>query len=71
MTAASGGTSSARASSESMSTIEILVLLLSLEGLLSSTGIENPADHFCKACFDGCYPVQFDKNLSKHCMEIS
>ena len=42
---------------------------LSLEGLLSSTGIENPLDHFCKACFDGCYPVQFDENLSKHCME--
>jgi amidophosphoribosyltransferase len=43
---------------------------LSLEGLLSSTGIENPADNFCKACFDGCYPVQFDENLSKHCLEI-
>jgi amidophosphoribosyltransferase len=42
---------------------------LSLEGLLSSTGIDNPADHFCKACFDGCYPVQFDVNLSKNCME--
>ncbi len=42
---------------------------LSLEGLLSSTGIENPEAHFCKACFDGCYPVQFDENLSKHCME--
>ena len=42
---------------------------LSLEGLLSSTGIQNPEDHFCKACFDGCYPVQFDENLSKHCME--
>ncbi|MBC2711030.1 MAG: amidophosphoribosyltransferase [Desulfosarcina sp.] len=43
---------------------------LSLEGLLSSTGIENPAENFCKACFDGCYPVAFDENLSKHCMEI-
>ena len=43
---------------------------LSLDGLLSSTGIDNPADHFCKACFDGCYPVQFDKNLSKHCMDV-
>jgi amidophosphoribosyltransferase len=43
---------------------------LSLEGLLSSTGIDRPADHFCKACFDGCYPVQFDVNLSKHCMEV-
>ncbi|WP_407924248.1 amidophosphoribosyltransferase [Desulfosarcina alkanivorans] len=43
---------------------------LSLEGLLASTGIDNPVDHFCKACFDGCYPVQFDDNLSKHCMEV-
>jgi len=43
---------------------------LSLDGLLSSTGIDRPADHFCKACFDGCYPVQFDENLSKDCMEI-
>ena len=43
---------------------------LSLEGLLSSTGIENPTDNFCKACFDGCYPVQFDDDLTKHCMEI-
>ncbi|MDL2268584.1 amidophosphoribosyltransferase [Desulfosarcina sp. OttesenSCG-928-A07] len=42
---------------------------LSLEGLLASTGIENPAGHFCKACFDGCYPVQFDDNLSRDCME--
>lgn len=42
---------------------------LSLEGLLASTGIENPADNFCKACFDGCYPVQFDEDLSKTCME--
>jgi amidophosphoribosyltransferase len=42
---------------------------LSLEGLLSSTGIDNPAGNFCKACFDGCYPVRFDANLTKHCME--
>jgi len=42
---------------------------LSLDGLLSAMEIDNPANHFCKACFDGCYPVQFDENLSKHCME--
>lgn len=42
---------------------------LSLEGLLSSTGIEHPENHFCKACFDGCYPVAFDECLSKDCME--
>lgn len=42
---------------------------LSLEGLLESTGIENPENNFCKACFDGCYPVEFDKTLSKSCLE--
>jgi len=42
---------------------------LSLEGLLSSTGIEHPENNFCKACFDGCYPVSFDEDLSKHCLE--
>ena len=42
---------------------------LSLEGLLKSTGIHNPENNFCKACFDGCYPVAFDKGLSKDCLE--
>ncbi len=42
---------------------------LSIEGLLNSTGIENPKRHFCKACFDGCYPVSFDEMVSKHCLE--
>ena len=42
---------------------------LSLEGLLASTGIEHPLNHFCKACFDGCYPVAFDDDLSKDCLE--
>jgi amidophosphoribosyltransferase len=42
---------------------------LSLQGLLESTGIENPEYNFCKACFDGCYPVQFDECLSKDCLE--
>jgi amidophosphoribosyltransferase len=44
---------------------------LSIEGLLQSTGIEKPERHFCKACFDGCYPVHFDDDVSKHCLEIS
>jgi amidophosphoribosyltransferase len=44
---------------------------LSIEGLLQSTGIENPENHFCKACFDGCYPVPFDDQLSKHCLETA
>jgi len=42
---------------------------LSLRGLLDSTGFENPEEHFCKACFDGCYPVEFDEALSKDCLE--
>ena len=42
---------------------------LSIEGLLQSTGVENPESNFCKACFDGCYPVAFDENLSKECLE--
>jgi amidophosphoribosyltransferase len=42
---------------------------LSIDGLLQSTGISEPQNHFCKACFDGCYPVQFDVNLSKDCLE--
>jgi amidophosphoribosyltransferase len=42
---------------------------LSIEGLLQSTGIKNPEHHFCKACFDGCYPVSFDGMVSKDCLE--
>lgn len=42
---------------------------LSLEGLLTSTGIGFPENHFCKACFDGVYPVDFDESLSKDCLE--
>jgi amidophosphoribosyltransferase len=44
---------------------------LSIEGLLQSTGIEKPHEHFCKACFDGCYPVYFDDGVSKDCLEIN
>lgn len=42
---------------------------LSIEGLLESTGVEHPEARFCKACFDGCYPVAFDEDLSKDCLE--
>jgi amidophosphoribosyltransferase len=42
---------------------------LSLEGLLEATGVQDPESRFCKACFDGCYPVDFDNQLSKHCLE--
>jgi amidophosphoribosyltransferase len=42
---------------------------LSLNGLLTSTGVKNPEECFCKACFDGCYPVEFDESLTKDCLE--
>jgi amidophosphoribosyltransferase len=42
---------------------------LSLEGLLESTGADNEENSFCKACFDGCYPVSFDESLTKDCLE--
>ena len=43
---------------------------LSLEGLLSATtGGDSSGKNFCKACFDGCYPVEADKGLSKQCLE--
>ena len=41
---------------------------LSIEGMLEASGRENPEQHFCKACFDGNYPVPFDPNFSKTCM---
>jgi amidophosphoribosyltransferase len=42
---------------------------LSIPGLLASTGVESPETKFCKACFDGCYPVSFDDAVSKDCLE--
>jgi len=42
---------------------------LSLEGMLASTGVACPENNFCKACFDGCYPVGFDDIVSKTCLE--
>jgi len=40
---------------------------LSLPGLLKA--IDMDRDGFCLACFDGNYPVSFDSDLDKHCME--
>ena len=37
---------------------------LSLEGLVEATGA--PADYFCKACFDGNYPVPPDPDFHKN-----
>ncbi|MDY6824224.1 MAG: amidophosphoribosyltransferase [Thermodesulfobacteriota bacterium] len=42
---------------------------LSIQGLLAATGEENPENRFCKACFDGCYPVAFDDMITKDCLE--
>ena len=42
---------------------------LSIEGMLAATGVENPEDNLCKACFSGGYPVDVDEELSKHCLE--
>ncbi|MCJ8499063.1 amidophosphoribosyltransferase [Desulfatitalea alkaliphila] len=42
---------------------------LSLEGLLAATGVDRPEQRFCKACFDGLYPVAFDQDLRKDCLE--
>lgn len=41
---------------------------LSLEGLEEATGISSPNEGFCKACFDGNYPVEFDTSVSKMCL---
>jgi amidophosphoribosyltransferase len=42
---------------------------LSLDGLLESTGVDETSSPFCKACFDGRYPVAFEKEISKDCLE--
>jgi amidophosphoribosyltransferase len=44
---------------------------LSIDGLLQASGVDNPQENFCKACFDGCYPVSFDDKLTKDCLEIN
>ncbi|MFO7962836.1 MAG: amidophosphoribosyltransferase [Desulfobacterales bacterium] len=43
---------------------------LSIGGLMESTGIEDPENNLCKACFDGCYPVDFGSSISKNCLEV-
>jgi amidophosphoribosyltransferase len=42
---------------------------LTIEGLLEATGAPDPESQFCKACFDGRYPVRFDDSLTKGCLE--
>lgn len=42
---------------------------LSQEGMLQS--VKRASKNFCTACFDGKYPVKFDKQLNKFVMERS
>lgn len=42
---------------------------LSIEGMLESSGVQDPENFFCKACFDGNYPVRIHENMSKNCLE--
>jgi amidophosphoribosyltransferase len=42
---------------------------LSIDGLLKATEFKSPEKNFCKACFDGSYPVAFDMHLTKGCLE--
>ena len=44
---------------------------LSIEGLLEATGVSDAGNLFCKACFDGRYPVRFDDAVSKSCLETT
>jgi amidophosphoribosyltransferase len=39
---------------------------LSLEGMIKATGVSS--DSFCKACFDGKYPVPPDTTFNKLCL---
>jgi amidophosphoribosyltransferase len=41
---------------------------LSIKGMMEASGVKNPELNFCKACFDGSYPVPFDPNFTKQCM---
>jgi amidophosphoribosyltransferase len=40
---------------------------LSQEGMVQATGL--PADSFCMACYDGKYPVDYDRAFDKHIIE--
>jgi amidophosphoribosyltransferase len=40
---------------------------LSQEGMVKATGL--PAEGFCRACYDGQYPVPYDPVLNKHIIE--
>ena len=42
---------------------------LSIDGMLEASGVEDPENKFCKACFDGNYPVKIDSDIAKNCLE--
>ncbi|MCG8470667.1 MAG: amidophosphoribosyltransferase [Desulfobacterales bacterium] len=42
---------------------------LSIEGMLEATGVSGAGSRFCKACFDGIYPVPVCEGISKECLE--
>ncbi len=41
---------------------------LTVDGMLEASGVKDPENYFCKACFDGKYPVKFDECISKNCL---
>lgn len=41
---------------------------LSIEGMMEASGVKDPENYFCKACFDGKYPVAIDPTISKNCL---
>lgn len=41
---------------------------LSIEGMMEASGVKDPENYFCKACFDGKYPVPIDPTISKNCL---
>jgi len=40
---------------------------LSMEGMVQATGLGK--ETFCRACYDGDYPVPYDPKVDKHIME--
>ena len=41
---------------------------LSIDGLIESTPVTQAEKMFCKACFDGSYPLECDEGVSKDCL---
>jgi amidophosphoribosyltransferase len=41
---------------------------LSIEGMMDASGVKDAENYFCKACFDGKYPVKIDPTITKNCL---